>query len=109
MDPDRPGLDPLLFRLFPHSAAIPRLVREDPALADLDLRAGAGRRQAGKFGNSRQADGEGLMRNVRALVAVGALALAAAPVVAQEMPEPAKQDWSFYGPFGTYDRAALQR
>jgi ubiquinol-cytochrome c reductase cytochrome c1 subunit len=40
----------------------------------------------------------------------GALALAAVTgAVAQEIPEPAKQDWSFYGVFGTYDRAALQR
>lgn len=41
-----------------------------------------------------------------------ALALAAAlavPAVAAEAPKPAKQDWSFNGPFGTFDRAALQR
>ncbi|MFM2130490.1 MAG: hypothetical protein RL477_2036, partial [Pseudomonadota bacterium] len=41
-----------------------------------------------------------------------ALALAVAlavPAVASDAPKPAKQDWSFNGPFGTYDRASLQR
>ncbi len=41
-----------------------------------------------------------------------ALALLALPVVAAsaaDAPKPAKQDWSFSGPFGTYDRNALQR
>jgi ubiquinol-cytochrome c reductase cytochrome c1 subunit len=38
------------------------------------------------------------------------LALAAVTgATAQEIPEPAKQDWSFNGAFGTYDRATLQR
>ncbi len=31
------------------------------------------------------------------------------PAVASGAPKPAKQEWSFKGPFGTYDRAALQR
>lgn len=40
----------------------------------------------------------------------GGLALATLTTAsAQELPEPAKQDWSFYGAFGTYDQAALQR
>jgi ubiquinol-cytochrome c reductase cytochrome c1 subunit len=40
-----------------------------------------------------------------------AAALAVAPLVAfaQEAPTPPHQQWSFDGPFGTYDRAALQR
>lgn len=39
-----------------------------------------------------------------------ALALAGVPVAAQEeMPPLPKQQWSFEGPFGTYDRAAAQR
>jgi ubiquinol-cytochrome c reductase cytochrome c1 subunit len=37
------------------------------------------------------------------------LALSAVSAVAQEIPEPAKQDWSFDGAFGTYDKASLQR
>jgi ubiquinol-cytochrome c reductase cytochrome c1 subunit len=51
------------------------------------------------------------MRSLKVLSLGGALALAASslPAFAQEMPQPAKQDWSFYGPFGTYDRASLQR
>jgi ubiquinol-cytochrome c reductase cytochrome c1 subunit len=55
------------------------------------------------------------MSSLRAFIVGGALALAPtlalAPVaaVAQEIPEPAAQDWSFYGAFGTYDRASLQR
>jgi ubiquinol-cytochrome c reductase cytochrome c1 subunit len=49
------------------------------------------------------------MSKLRALVITGAFALAAASAVAQEIPEPAKQDWSFDGAFGTYDTASLQR
>jgi ubiquinol-cytochrome c reductase cytochrome c1 subunit len=49
------------------------------------------------------------MSSFRAFLMGGALALAAVTASAQEMPVPAKQDWGFYGPFGTYDRAALQR
>ncbi len=49
------------------------------------------------------------MSSFRAFLMGGALALTAVTAFAQEMPEPAKQDWSFYGAFGTYDRAALQR
>ncbi len=49
------------------------------------------------------------MSSLRAVLVGGALALASASAFAQEIPEPAAQNWSFYGPFGTYDRAALQR
>jgi ubiquinol-cytochrome c reductase cytochrome c1 subunit len=49
------------------------------------------------------------MLSLRAFLVGGALALASTAAVAQEVPKPAEQDWSFYGPFGTYDRAALQR
>ena len=31
------------------------------------------------------------------------------PAVGADTPKPAKQAWSFTGPFGTYDRAELQR
>ena len=54
------------------------------------------------------------MSAFRAFLIGGALALASvaasAPVAsAQEIEKPASQSWSFYGVFGTYDRAALQR
>lgn len=50
------------------------------------------------------------MLSFRAFLMGGALALAAVTAAsAQEIPEPKQQDWSFYGAFGTYDRAALQR
>jgi len=50
------------------------------------------------------------MLSLRALLVGAAIAVAAASSAsAQEMPAPAKQDWSFNGAFGTYDRAAAQR
>src|SRR6185312_11351486 len=54
------------------------------------------------------------MSAFRAFLIGGALALASVaasvPVAsAQEIEKPAAQDWSFYGVFGTYDQAALQR
>jgi ubiquinol-cytochrome c reductase cytochrome c1 subunit len=49
------------------------------------------------------------MRPVR-LAAIGALlVLAGAPAMAQETPALPKQNWSFSGPLGTFDRAAAQR
>ncbi len=44
-------------------------------------------------------------------VGLGAALLlgAAVPVLAQEVTPPPSQHWSFQGPFGTYDRASLQR
>jgi ubiquinol-cytochrome c reductase cytochrome c1 subunit len=50
-----------------------------------------------------------MMSSLRAFLIAGALALSAVSAVAQEIPEPAKQDWSFDGAFGTYDKASLQR
>jgi ubiquinol-cytochrome c reductase cytochrome c1 subunit len=51
-----------------------------------------------------------MMRSLCAVLLGGVLALAGTVcAVAQEIPEPAKQDWSFEGAFGTYDRASLQR
>jgi ubiquinol-cytochrome c reductase cytochrome c1 subunit len=50
------------------------------------------------------------MSSFRAFLIGGALAFATVTATyAQELPEPKSQDWSFYGAFGTYDRAALQR
>jgi ubiquinol-cytochrome c reductase cytochrome c1 subunit len=44
-----------------------------------------------------------------ALIASLLGALVAGPALGQEMPPLPKQNWSFAGPFGTYDRAAAQR
>jgi len=44
-----------------------------------------------------------------AAVAAFALAAATASFAADEMVKPERQHWSFAGPFGTYDRAQLQR
>lgn len=50
------------------------------------------------------------MRSFRAFLIGGLAALVlVSGAHAQEAPVPPKQDWSFYGPFGTFDRAALQR
>lgn len=43
------------------------------------------------------------------VTAVALVALAVVPAMAADAPKPAKQEWSFNGPFGTYDRASLQR
>ncbi|MBA5775741.1 cytochrome c1 [Stappia sp. F7233] len=52
----------------------------------------------------------GMVKTARALVAVAALAFSATAFAAEgEAPHIEKQQWSFSGPFGTYDRAQLQR
>ncbi|MFC3229609.1 cytochrome c1 [Marinibaculum pumilum] len=56
-----------------------------------------------------------MRRSVLAAAFFGLAALAAAPlasgpaIAAGEVPEAPNVDWSFSGPFGTYDRAAMQR
>ncbi len=49
--------------------------------------------------------------NIKTLLAALVLGFAALPALAAggEEPPPPKQNWSFGGPFGTYDRAELQR
>lgn len=47
------------------------------------------------------------MRGLALALALSAAAVA--PALAQDREEPPKVDWSFNGPFGTYDRASLQR
>ena len=50
------------------------------------------------------------MRALRLLLAAAVLVgVAAAPALAQDAPTPPAQNWSFNGPFGTYDLAAAQR
>ena len=51
------------------------------------------------------------IRTILAVTLVGALAVIAAPAVAQEHapPSPPRVKWSFAGPFGKYDEAQLQR
>jgi len=64
------------------------------------------------------ADGHrrGIVRDMSkpGLLIVGALAAmtalsAISPVRAEETPQPPRESWSFSGPFGTFDRAQLQR
>ena len=50
-----------------------------------------------------------MMRKLRHLLAAAVLVGIATPVVAQEAPTPPSQNWSFNGPFGTYDLASAQR
>ena len=50
------------------------------------------------------------MNMIKSVIAAAVLAVAlVAPAMASETPAPAKQQWSFKGPFGTFDRSALQR
>jgi cytochrome c1 len=53
-----------------------------------------------------------MMKSILSLAVLGSLAVSAAvsPVLAAgETPQPTMQKWSFSGPFGTFDRAQLQR
>ncbi|WP_417676540.1 cytochrome c1 [Roseibium sp.] len=50
-----------------------------------------------------------MIKMVRAFAAVAVVATAAPALAAGEAPHIARQQWSFSGPFGTYDRAQLQR
>lgn len=49
------------------------------------------------------------MRKLAVLVALGAALVVAPALATGEAWTPAPQKWSFQGPFGTYDRASLQR
>jgi ubiquinol-cytochrome c reductase cytochrome c1 subunit len=50
------------------------------------------------------------MRALRHVLAAAAfVGVAAVPALGQEAPTPPAQNWSFNGPFGTYDLAAAQR
>jgi ubiquinol-cytochrome c reductase cytochrome c1 subunit len=50
-----------------------------------------------------------MIKMVRAFAAVAVIATAAPALAAGDAPHIARQQWSFSGPFGTYDRAQLQR
>ncbi|ADZ69603.1 Cytochrome b/c1 [Polymorphum gilvum SL003B-26A1] len=50
-----------------------------------------------------------MIKSVRALAAAASLAVAAPAFAAGETPHIERQQWSFSGPFGQYDRAQLQR
>ncbi|HVY56416.1 MAG TPA: cytochrome c1 [Xanthobacteraceae bacterium] len=55
---------------------------------------------------------KGKVATAVAILALGLAALAGSPgsaSAADEQPQPPRQQWSFAGPFGTYDRAQLQR
>jgi len=49
------------------------------------------------------------MKRLIPVALLAAVAFAAPAAHAQEQREPKKMEWSFEGPFGTYDRGALQR
>lgn len=49
------------------------------------------------------------MRKLTVTLALFAVALAAPAIAAEPSAKPERQSWSFAGPFGTYDRAQLQR
>lgn len=49
------------------------------------------------------------MTLLKSVAAAAVTILFAFPVAASEAPVPPAQSWSFSGPFGSYDRAALQR
>src|SRR4051812_13551152 len=49
------------------------------------------------------------MKRLIPVALLAAVAFAAPAAHAQEQRAPKKVDWSFEGPFGTYDRGALQR
>jgi len=51
----------------------------------------------------------GTLRLLTGLVTLGVLASAMGPASAAETHEPVELDWEHKGPFGTFDRAALQR
>ncbi|SHM31148.1 cytochrome c1 [Roseibium suaedae] len=50
-----------------------------------------------------------MIKMVRALTAAAAIAVAAPALAAGEAPHIPREQWSFAGPFGTYDQAQLQR
>ncbi|WP_346910056.1 cytochrome c1 [uncultured Roseibium sp.] len=50
-----------------------------------------------------------MIKMVRAFAAVAVVATAAPALAAGDAPHIARQQWSFSGPFGTFDRAQLQR
>ena len=50
-----------------------------------------------------------MMKTLLAAVVAVSVAAIAPAIAAGEAPHPPRQEWSFSGPFGTYDRAQLQR
>ena len=116
---DRAHLHIRLFRLLPHYHARSQLYREDEADPDVDRRRGA-RQDKDRGGHGRlmrdRSQGSSTMIRVKfSALALAALALVAAGAVAAvaqdeaDQPKPPRQDWSFSGMFGIYDRAQLQR
>ena len=54
--------------------------------------------------------GESMARSrVLAFAVLGLIVIQSVPAAGAEAPPPPRQKWSFYGPFGLYDRAQLQR
>src|SRR5579862_3585676 len=101
-----PARDALLFLPLPHPDAAHRHLRAAAAAANEHQRGGHQRRRQSRRRDRRA--GEAMMRALA--VALLGLAALATPALAQdEGASIPRQSWSFDGPFGTYDRAALQR
>src|SRR4029079_19445325 len=104
----------LLLPAFPRDPAGARLFRDAEAAAEIDF--GAGARQERHRGRNRRARAwkelrRAIMRKTALLIAAAAL-LGSASVsadAAEQVVHIDRQPWSFAGPFGTYDRAQLQR
>src|SRR5262245_29931943 len=107
----------LLLPPLPRHPADPWLDREDQAAAELDLgvdpaRGFAARRVGPGAHCSQRLGARSMSRPFLALLLAGAVAglVGIAPsAAAEDTPQPPRQKWSFAGPFGTYDRAQLQR
>jgi len=50
-----------------------------------------------------------MIKNILSLTLVSFLCLTSVAYAAGDAPKPPAQDWSFSGPFGSFDRGALQR
>src|SRR5208282_3993010 len=108
----RPDRHLLLLPPFPHPAAGHRLVRAAVAAAAQHLEPGLEERRKapGRFIGEAQTMTRRWMRHAL-LAGAALLALGAGAAWAQDSAEPPlpKMTWSFNGPFGTFDRASLQR
>src|SRR5690606_16926783 len=132
---DGAGGDGLLLRVLPHHHAASRTDRDAAPPAQLDHRGRAreeqgiggrpARRRARSAGHqglrhSRQTRTLTMQTSLKGLAALGIGCGLARAAIAQEeqaaratphypLIKPVEQDWSFAGPFGTYDRGQLQR
>src|SRR5579863_7911596 len=105
-----PHWHPVVLCALARGPAATRQDRAHAAVAGKHQSSCARRWGAVACGRHCQADGEGMMRALRFLLAGALAASLAGPALAQEeAPTPPPQHWSFDGIFGTYDLAAAQR